>query len=66
MIDWKDYSRYPETAAELIQEKMDSLKEKAPYHDEEWLDGEDYKEYQALKEALWAAERAYDDEHMIL
>lgn len=65
MINWRDYGYKPETAAEAIRLEMDRLKEKAPYHDEDWLDDEQYEEYEALKEALWAAERAYDDEHMI-
>ena len=65
MINWKDYSRYPETAAELIQEEMDELLKKAPYPDEEWLEPDDYKEYEALQSALWGAQSAYEDEHMI-
>ena len=35
MIDWRDYSYYPETAAELIRQEMDELLKKAPYPDEE-------------------------------
>lgn len=65
MINWKDYSRYPETAAKLIQEEMDELLKKAPYPDEEWLTDEAYKEYEALQSALWSAQSAYDDAHMI-
>lgn len=65
MINWRDYGYEPETAAEAIRLEMDRLKKKAPYQDEDWLDNEDREEYEALKEALWAAERAYDDEHMI-
>lgn len=65
MIDWTNYSRYPETAAKLIQEEMDDLLKKAPYPDEEWLEPDDYKEYEALQSALWSAQSAYDDAHMI-
>lgn len=65
MINWRDYSYYPETAAELIREEMDELLKKAPYPDEEWLTDEDYKEYAALQSALYSAQSAYDDEHMI-
>lgn len=65
MINWRDYSNYPETAAELIQLEMDELLKKAPYPDAEWLNNEDYKDYEALQSALWAAQSAYDDEHMI-
>ena len=28
MIDWRDYSYYPETAAELIRQEMDELLKK--------------------------------------
>ena len=65
MIDWRDYSYYPEAAAELIRQEMDELLKKAPYPDEEWLTAEAYKEYEALQSALWDAQSAYDDEHMI-
>ena len=65
MIDWRDYSYYPETAAEMIQEEMDELLKKAPYPDEEWLTDDDYKEYEALQSALRSAQSAYDDAHMI-
>ena len=65
MIDWRDYSYYPETAAELIQQEMDELLKKAPYPDEEWLTDEAYKEYETLQSALRNAQGAYDDEHMI-
>ena len=65
MIDWRDYSYYPETAAELIRQEMDELLKKAPYPDEEGLTDEDYKEYEVLQSALWSAQSAYDDAHMI-
>ena len=65
MIDWRDYSYYPETAAELIQQEMDELLKKAPYPDEEWLTDEAYKEYEDLQSALRSAQSAYDDAHMI-
>ena len=65
MIDWRDYSYYPETAAELIRQEMDELLKKATYPDEEWLTDEAYKEYEALQSALWDAQSTYDDEHMI-
>lgn len=65
MIDWRDYSYYPETAAELIQQEMDELLKKAPYPDEEWLTDEAYKEYEDLQSALRSAQSAYDDEHMV-
>ena len=29
MIDWRDYSYYPETAADLIRQEMDELLKKA-------------------------------------
>ena len=65
MIDWRDYSYYPETAAELIRQEMDELLKKAPYPDEEWLTDEAYKEYETLQSALRDAQSAYDDAHMI-
>ena len=65
MIDWRDYSYYPETAAELIRQEMDEMLKKAPYPDAEWLTDEAYKEYEALQSALRSAQSAYDDEHMI-
>lgn len=65
MIDWRDYSYYPETAAELIRQEMDELLKKAPYPDEEWLTDDDYKEYETLQSALRSAQSAYDDEHII-
>lgn len=65
MIDWRDYSYYPETAAELIRQEMDDLLKKAPYPDEEWLTDEAYKEYEALQSALRSAQSAYDDAHII-
>ena len=65
MIDWRDYSYYPETAAELIRQEMDELLKKAPYPDEEWLTDEAYKEHEALQSALWRAQSASDAEHMI-
>ena len=65
MIDWRDYSYYPVTAAELIRQEMDELLKKAPYPDEEWLTDEAYKEYEALQSALRSAQSAYDDAHMI-
>ena len=65
MIDWRDYSYYPETAAELIRQEMDDLLKKAPYPDEEWLTDEAYEEYEALQSALRSAQGAYDDAHII-
>ena len=65
MIDWRDYSYYPETAAELIRQEMDELLKKAPYPDEECLTDEAYKEYETLQSALRRAQSAYDDEHII-
>ena len=65
MIDWRDYSYYPEAAAELIRQEMDELLKKAPYPDEEWLTDEAYTEYETLQSALRSAQSAYDDAHMI-